>query len=86
MSFLKDLYLFSVLTLSQDVNASKLFSDEAATIFDRATSTILKHSMLLHFAYADFEEGRMKYEKVHEIYKTYLELQEIDPTLVSKSW
>ncbi|CAH0394855.1 unnamed protein product [Bemisia tabaci] len=70
-------------TLSEkgDVNASKLFSDEAATIFDRATSTILKHSMLLHFAYADFEEGRMKYEKVHEIYKTYLELQEIDPTL-----
>lgn len=51
-------------------------------MFERATSTILKHSMLLYFAYADFEEGRLKYDKVHQIYSRYLEIQDIDPTLV----
>uniref|UniRef100_A0A1B6CGC0 Cleavage stimulation factor subunit 3 n=1 Tax=Clastoptera arizonana TaxID=38151 RepID=A0A1B6CGC0_9HEMI len=64
-----------------DVTSAKLFSDEAATMFERATSTILKHSMLLYFAYADFEEGRLKYDKVHQIYSRYLEIQDIDPTL-----
>lgn len=40
--------------------------------------------MLLHFAYADFEEGRMNYEKCHNIYKSYLENETTtDPTLVS---
>lgn len=39
--------------------------------------------MLLRFAYADFEEGRMNYEKVHNIYKSYLENEiTTDPTLV----
>ncbi|RZF42611.1 hypothetical protein LSTR_LSTR001406 [Laodelphax striatellus] len=65
----------------QDVNSAKLFSDEAANVFERATSSTLKHSMLLYFAYADFEEGRMKYDKVHQIYSKFLEIQEIDPTL-----
>ncbi len=39
--------------------------------------------MLLHFAYADFEEQQNKKEKVHKIYKKFLELEDIDPTLVS---
>lgn len=39
--------------------------------------------MLLYFAYADFEEGRHKYEKVHQIYSKFLDIPEIDPTLVS---
>ncbi|XP_075220656.1 cleavage stimulation factor subunit su(f) isoform X2 [Lycorma delicatula] len=64
-----------------DVNSAKMFSDEAAAIFERATSTTLKRSMLLYFAYADFEEGRMKYDKVHQIYSKFLEIQDIDPTL-----
>lgn len=38
--------------------------------------------MLLYFAYADFEEGRMKYEKVHQIYEKFLEMEDADPTLV----
>lgn len=33
-----------------------MFSEEAAQIYDRATTTFLKTNMLLHFAYADFEE------------------------------
>ena len=52
-------------------------------MFERATSTTLKNSMLLYFAYADFEEGRLKYDKVHQIYGRFLEIQDIDPTLVS---
>lgn len=65
------------------MNASKLFSEEAANMFERATSTLLSKNMLLYFAYADYEEGRLKYEKVHQIYNKYLEIQDIDPTLVS---
>lgn len=52
-------------------------------MFERATSTTLKNSMLLYFAYADFEEGRLKYDKVHQIYGRFLEIQDVDPTLVS---
>lgn len=38
--------------------------------------------MLLFFAYADFEETRMKYEKVHSIYQRFLDIEDSDPTLV----
>lgn len=69
----------------QDVTSAKLFSDEAASMFERATSSTLKDSMLLYFAYADFEEGRVKYDRVHQIYQRFLELENIDPSLVSHS-
>lgn len=69
--------------MCQDVTSAKLFSDEAASMFERATSSTLKDSMLLYFAYADFEEGRVKYDRVHQIYQRFLELDNIDPTLVS---
>lgn len=65
------------------MNAAKLFSDEAAAVYERATSSLLKKNMLLYFAYADFEEGRLKYEKVHQIYSRFLDIPDIDPTLVS---
>ncbi|KAL1140992.1 hypothetical protein AAG570_000918, partial [Ranatra chinensis] len=70
-----------VLAEKGDVTSSKLFNDEAGNMFERATSGVLRNSMLLHFAYADFEEGRLKYDKVHQIYQRFLELPEIDPTL-----
>nr|XP_032813917.1 cleavage stimulation factor subunit 3 [Petromyzon marinus] len=65
-----------------DINNSKLFSDEAAAIYERAISTLLRKNMLLYFAYADFEESRMKYEKVHSIYSRLAAVEDIDPTLV----
>ncbi|XP_067120911.1 cleavage stimulation factor subunit 3 isoform X1 [Centruroides vittatus] len=64
-----------------DMNAGKLFSDEAAAIYERATTTLLKKNTLLYFAYADFEEGRMKYDKVHQIYNKFIDIPDIDPTL-----
>lgn len=67
------------------MNAAKLFSDEAAAVYERATSSLLKKNTLLYFAYADFEEGRLKYEKVHQIYSKFLDITDIDPTLVSAS-
>ncbi len=45
----------------QDQNAGKLFADEAAAIYERAITTLLKNNMLLYFAYADFEEVRNKW-------------------------
>ncbi|XP_045469062.1 protein suppressor of forked isoform X1 [Harmonia axyridis] len=74
-------YSCKILAEKGDVNASKLFSEEAANIFERATSTLLSKNQLLYFAYADYEEGRLKYDKVHQIYSKYLEILDIDPTL-----
>jgi len=51
-------------------------------MFERATSGVLVKNLLLYFAYADFEENRMKYEKVHSIYQKILDLEDVDPTLV----
>lgn len=69
------------LTEKGDLNAGKMFSDEAAAMYERATTSLLKHNMLLYFAYADFEEGRMKYDKVHQIYNKFIDLTDVDPTL-----
>uniref|UniRef100_A0A671LKZ1 Cleavage stimulation factor subunit 3 n=1 Tax=Sinocyclocheilus anshuiensis TaxID=1608454 RepID=A0A671LKZ1_9TELE len=65
-----------------DMNNAKLFSDEAANIYERAIGTLLKKNMLLYFSFADYEESRMKHEKVHSIYNRFLAIEHIDPTLV----
>lgn len=70
-----------ILTEKGDVNAAKNLSDEAGTMFERATNTLLSKNMLLYFAHADFEEGRVKYDKVHQIYQKFLDINDIDPTL-----
>ncbi|KAG7295482.1 hypothetical protein JYU34_021678 [Plutella xylostella] len=49
----------------KDSNAARLFSDEAAAVYERATSGPLKHSTLLHFAHADYEESRLHYNKLY---------------------
>ncbi len=69
----------------QDVTAAKMFTEEAEAMFERSTS-ILKQNMLLHFAFADFEESHLKYEKVHQIYNDYLDQKQIDPTLVGTAF
>ena len=57
-------------------------SDEAASLYERAISTLMKENVLIHFAYSDFEEGRMKFDKVHQIYSRLLDIKEMDQTLV----
>ncbi len=67
----------------QDVDSSKMFQELASTLYDRATSGVLSKSMLLHLAHAEFEEQMMRNDRVHQIYKKYLDMEDIDPTLVS---
>lgn len=51
-------------------------------MYERAINGVLNKNMLLYFAYCDFEESRMKYEKVHAIYQKLLDVEDTDPTLV----
>ncbi|KAG9338136.1 hypothetical protein JZ751_027108 [Albula glossodonta] len=63
-----------------DMNNSKLFSDEAANIYERAIGTLLKKNMLLYFSFADYEEfarraegiksGRTIFKKAREDLRT----------------
>ena len=75
----------SLYTFFQDIDSSKSFLDQASVMYERATSGILSKSMLLHFAQADFEEQQMRMEKAKAIYQKYLEIEEVDPTLVSEN-
>lgn len=71
----------SILAEKGDIDTSKQLLDQASTLYDRAISSVLQKSMLLHFAFADFEEQQMKKDTVHQIYLKYLEIEDIDPTL-----
>ena len=42
------------------MQGSKVLGDETAAMYERAITGIMKHSMLLYFAYADFEEVKKK--------------------------
>lgn len=53
------------------MNNSKLFSDEAANIYERAIGTLLKKNMLLYFAFADYEEVSIQllnHQKLQQIH------------------
>ena len=53
-------------------------------LYERAIKGVMKESHLLYFAYADFEEERRNFEDVKKIYNRLLELENVDPTLVSR--
>jgi hypothetical protein len=57
---------------------------QASQLYERAISGVLSSCALLYFAYADFEEQNMKYEKVHTIYQKYLDHQARDCALIDK--
>lgn len=57
--------------------------DVIAELYERAIGGLLKESQLLFFAYADYEEERMKYDNVKKIYDRLLAIENVDPTLVS---
>jgi cleavage stimulation factor subunit 3 len=65
------------------VNAAKIFYEEVANILDRAINGVMSRNALMYFTFTDFEEGRLKYEKVHQMYNKFLSIPDIDPTLVS---
>jgi hypothetical protein len=53
-----------------------------SVLYERATNTLLTDNPLLHFAYADYEETRMRYKKCEQIYKKFIDNPKNDPTLV----
>ncbi|KAG5444096.1 Cleavage stimulation factor subunit 3 [Clonorchis sinensis] len=63
-----------------DQTTARQFANETASMYERAIA-LLKTNMMLYFAYADYEEGRCKFAKVHSIYKKLISLENIDPTL-----
>lgn len=54
----------------QDMNNAKLFSDEAANIYERAIGTLLKKNMLLYFSFADYEEVGVACKATYKYNKT----------------
>jgi len=63
------------------MNGGKRMGDEATELYRRATNVLMKKNPLIHFAYANFEEGRGRYEKAHTIYQKLTDIRELDPTL-----
>ncbi|KRZ69535.1 Cleavage stimulation factor subunit 3 [Trichinella papuae] len=51
------------------------------SLFERAVHSLKLNNMLLHFAYADFEEQRMKFDKAQVIYNRLIECNDVNPTL-----
>ena len=64
------------------MTASKNLAEEVSNMYERAIVGPLALNALLYFAYADYEESRLKYDKSHQIYAKFLEQNDIDPTLV----
>ena len=70
-----------IMAVKGEVDASKMLMDQTESFYERATTGVLNKCSLLHFALADFLEVQNKHEKVHGVYKKYLEIGDVDPTL-----
>lgn len=70
----------------KDADLSKKLLKEETVLFERATRGLMKHNLLVHFAYSDFEEIRNNKKKALEIYNNLIEAskedEQIDLTLV----
>ncbi|KAH9415072.1 Cleavage stimulation factor subunit 3 [Dermatophagoides pteronyssinus] len=66
-----------------DMNHHKALQEDVASVYERATSTLLKENILLHFSYADFEESRNRKDESIKIYEKLLRIKtaSFNPTL-----
>ncbi|VDN02352.1 unnamed protein product [Thelazia callipaeda] len=71
----------NVLAEKGDVKLAAAINMDITQLFERAIGGLLKESQLLFFAYADYEEERMKFDSVKEIYDRLLAIESADPTL-----
>uniref|UniRef100_A0A8R1XKN9 Suf domain-containing protein n=1 Tax=Onchocerca volvulus TaxID=6282 RepID=A0A8R1XKN9_ONCVO len=71
----------AVLAEKGDVKLAATMNTDIIQLFERAIGGILKESQLLFFAYADYEEERMKFDNVKKIYDRLLAIETADPTL-----
>uniref|UniRef100_T1JFN7 Suppressor of forked domain-containing protein n=1 Tax=Strigamia maritima TaxID=126957 RepID=T1JFN7_STRMM len=56
------------------------YCGKTVDIYERATNKLEKN-MSVCFAYAEFEEGRSKFDKVHQIFNKLIDIPDFDPTL-----
>jgi len=70
-----------ILAEKSQISLSKQFAQETSNLYERAIKTFMRNNILIHFAYADFEESRLNYTKVTQIYEKLLQSKDIDPTL-----
>lgn len=78
-------------TLSdKEADLKQKLHKELIISFERAIKGLMKHNLLIHFAYADFEEGRKETKKSSDIYSKLAEAgrdnELIDLTLVYIQW
>lgn len=63
---------------------------ELITQFDRGTKGLMKYNLLIHFAYADFEETKKDIKKANEIYTNLVDAARVDKkfdlTLIYIQW
>ncbi|VDK73511.1 unnamed protein product [Litomosoides sigmodontis] len=71
----------AVLEEKGDVKLAATMNTDIIQLFERAVGGLLKESQLLFFAYADYEEERMKFDNVRKIYDRLLAIETADPTL-----
>uniref|UniRef100_A0A8L7T3U5 Suppressor of forked protein, putative n=2 Tax=Onchocercidae TaxID=6296 RepID=A0A8L7T3U5_BRUMA len=71
----------AVLAEKGDVKLAATMNTDIIQLFERAIGGLLKESQLLFFAYADYEEERMKFDNVKKIYDRLLAIETADPTL-----
>lgn len=65
----------------KDGELTKRLLKEETNLFERATKGFMKSNLLIHFAYADFEELRNERKKAQDIYNNLLEASKEDPSL-----
>ncbi|KAL3995495.1 Suppressor of forked protein (Suf) family protein [Acanthocheilonema viteae] len=71
----------AILAEKGDVKLAATMNTDIIQLFERAVGGLLKESQLLFFAYADYEEERMKFDNVRKIYDRLLAIETADPTL-----
>ena len=71
----------SVMAEKCEITMSKFYTEEALQMYERLLKGSMANNMLVYFAYADYEESRMNYQKVAQIYDKLLDKKEIDPSL-----
>lgn len=74
----------------KEVDLKQRLLKELVTLFERGVKGLMKYNLLIHFAYADFEEMRNDKKKALEMYSNLAELgkdnEQIDLTLVYVQW
>lgn len=68
--------------ISTGENLRSFYEIETANLYERAISSFMKNNVLIHLAYANFEELRSNYQKTYEIFEKCIQNPSLEePTL-----